>query len=154
MLLIVGGAGQGKRKIALEQTGCTQQDIGEDREIVDHLHLLIRKYLEQGWEISPLLEKMLNKQAVLCDEIGCGVDVYKRQEQLVQVLKEHDCLENASFIQNCGLPEEVICRDLTGELPKTGYFTTMVIQEKKDVYKRQVRILEEAQRMLQIESVK
>ena len=73
MLLIVGGAGQGKRKIALEQTGCTQQDIGEDREIVDHLHLLIRKYLEQGREISPLLEKMLNKKAVLCDEIGCGV---------------------------------------------------------------------------------
>lgn len=55
----------------------------------------------------------------------------KDLEQLVQVLKEHDCLENASFIQNCGLPEEVICRDLTGELPKTGYFTTMVIQEKK-----------------------
>ena len=82
MLLIVGGAGQGKLNIALEQTGCTVQDVGEDGLIVDSLHLLIRERLAQGRELSTWLEQMLPKQAVVCDELGCGVvpaDAFERR---------------------------------------------------------------------------
>ncbi len=82
MLLIVGGAKQGKRKIALEQTGCTLRDVGDGGAVVDRLHLLIREELKQGREISPLLERMLKKQAVVCDEIGCGIvpaDAFERR---------------------------------------------------------------------------
>ena len=55
----------------------------------------------------------------------------KDLQGLAEILRERGLLGQAALIQNCGLSDEVICRDLTGELPKTGYFTTVVIPEEK-----------------------
>ena len=35
----------------------------------------------------------------------------------------------ASLVQNCGLPDEKVCRDLAEGIPEAGYFTTIVIKE-------------------------
>lgn len=73
MMLLIGGANQGKLEIALRLTGCARDAARPGGEIVDKLHWLIREVLEQGGDLDALLQQMLTKQAVICDEIGCGI---------------------------------------------------------------------------------
>lgn len=55
----------------------------------------------------------------------------KRLSQTVQALQEKGMLEQAAMVQNCGLPEEAVCTDLS-TLPETaGYFATIIVGEKK-----------------------
>lgn len=82
MILIIGGASQGKLQFALRHTGCSLEDVGGDGTVADKLHLLIRESLEQDGDIDALLLRMLTKRAVICDEIGCGVvpvDAFERR---------------------------------------------------------------------------
>jgi adenosylcobinamide kinase/adenosylcobinamide-phosphate guanylyltransferase len=58
MILIIGGRGAGKREFARETLGCTPKNT------LPALH-----------ELDPLpsLEELLGYEAVICDEVGCGV---------------------------------------------------------------------------------
>lgn len=65
MILIVGGRGAGKRKFA-KTLGCAPE-----------------KTLYALHELTPLpsLEELLDYEAVICDEVGCGVVPLERRER-------------------------------------------------------------------------
>lgn len=92
MRLIVGGRAQGKR--AYVETWVPARLIADGKDCgpealeralaLDHLHLLIRRWLDAGK--SPLAEALaLAKRrpdlTVICDEVGCGVVPMDRAER-------------------------------------------------------------------------
>lgn len=59
---------------------------------------------------------------------------YKDLPAVYEQLKKHNMLETSSMICNCGLPDEIIYRDLSRYTPgvdKTGYFATIIAKENK-----------------------
>lgn len=66
MILIIGGRGAGKREFARETLGCDPKDT------LPALH-----------ELAPLpsLEELLGYEAVICDEVGCGVVPLERADR-------------------------------------------------------------------------
>ena len=76
MILLIGGAGQGKLAYALEKTGLGEADVARDpvsartRPIFAGLADWVRAHPGEG--LGDLLE--VNPDVViLCDEVGCGV---------------------------------------------------------------------------------
>lgn len=66
MILIIGGRGAGKREFARETLGCDPKDT------LPALHEL---------EPLPPLEELLGYEAVICDEVGCGVVPLERADR-------------------------------------------------------------------------
>ena len=66
MILIIGGRGAGKREFARETLGC------DPKNTLPALH-----------ELDPLpsLEELLGYEAVICDEMGCGVVPLERADR-------------------------------------------------------------------------
>ena len=50
--------------------------------------------------------------------------------QVAEALKESGQLERAALVEDCGLPTERICPDLTENMEKTGYFATVIVKEQ------------------------
>lgn len=81
-ILIIGGAYQGKRAFAEKKFHLNAQSFSDGADIplgekissiaVDHLHLLVRRMLEEDKPVSSLRQQ-LEGHIVLCDELGCGV---------------------------------------------------------------------------------
>lgn len=44
-------------------------------------------------------------------------------------LEKRGLLEHAAMVQNCGLPEEKICRDMTAATDDAGYFATIIVKD-------------------------
>ncbi len=65
MILIIGGQGAGKRRYAQER-GFAE----DDEAVLFDLHLFLKEHAEVDDE---LLETLLAKKAVVCNEIGCGI---------------------------------------------------------------------------------
>ena len=80
MILVVGGAGQGKLRFARELSGSADGDA-PDAAIFDKLHLAVRDCLREGGDLSALAEKALQSRVVVCDEIGCGIVPLDREER-------------------------------------------------------------------------
>lgn len=88
MLLITGGAFQGKFQYALalknaeestlkvaDPESCSYEEL-ETCHILRGFHLLIRRLLTEEREIYPLLETLLAKNPdilIITDELGCGI---------------------------------------------------------------------------------
>lgn len=53
----------------------------------------------------------------------------KALPQLISRLKEADMLEKAMLVQNCGLPDERILKNIPVDFDSPGYFTTVIIKE-------------------------
>ena len=66
MILIIGGRGAGKREFARETLGCTPKNT------LPALHEL---------DPLPCLEELLGYEAVICDEVGCGVVPLERADR-------------------------------------------------------------------------
>lgn len=66
MILIIGGRGAGKREFARETLDC------DPKNTLPALH-----------ELDPLppLEELLSYEAVICDEVGCGVVPMERADR-------------------------------------------------------------------------
>lgn len=66
MILIIGGRGAGKREFTRETLGC------DPKNTLAALH-----------ELDPLpsLEELLGYEAVICDEVGCGVVPLERADR-------------------------------------------------------------------------
>ncbi len=86
MRLILGGAYQGKCSWYLQQSGRSIQEVADgdtlelnkmpESDILNHLHILVRRLLQNKMDPSAWLEAYLTKHpdaTILCDEIGCGV---------------------------------------------------------------------------------
>lgn len=54
----------------------------------------------------------------------------KAMAEVKKILKERGLEEQTMAVQNCGLPDEVVCRSLNEISDDLGYFTTMIIKEK------------------------
>ena len=66
MILIVGGRGAGKREFAQKTLGCAPERTLPDL---------------QDREPLPSLEELLGYEAVICDEVGCGVVPLERRDR-------------------------------------------------------------------------
>lgn len=66
MILIIGGRGAGKQEFARETLGC------DPKNTLPALH-----------ELDPLpsLKELLSYEAVICDEVGCGVVPLERADR-------------------------------------------------------------------------
>ncbi len=77
MILVVGGAGQGKLAWTLKQSGLEIKDASSRPEdaapILTELEELIREQLAAGEDPQKLLPTLRKKEYVLCREVGCGV---------------------------------------------------------------------------------
>lgn len=51
--------------------------------------------------------------------------------EVLETLRGRGQLEHTMLVENCGLPGETVCRDLTRENPaeETGYFATVIVKE-------------------------
>lgn len=95
MVLIIGGACQGKLDFALRSGMTNEKEITDGAlcdldlpiatKTVTHLHLLIKRYIERGGWNEESKEHLLRRLAghvVICDEVGCGVVPIERTERL------------------------------------------------------------------------
>lgn len=77
MILVIGGAGQGKLAAALRNTGYTEADVtttpGADRPVLNGMADAVRAALAAGEVQEQTVSKLLRHAVVICDEVGCGV---------------------------------------------------------------------------------
>ena len=93
MKFITGGAYQGKLEYAkklypgtewTDGAGCSRREILSCG-AVDHFHLFVRRWLQEGKTPQELLRAILDKNRdliIVCDEIGCGLvptDAFERE---------------------------------------------------------------------------
>lgn len=84
MILLIGGAGQGKLAYALEKTGCTAEDVARDPESAKQRPILagLADWVKDHPEGT--LDELLSVNpgvVILCDEVGCGVVPVCREER-------------------------------------------------------------------------
>lgn len=74
MTLVIGGYGAGKLEYVKRGLGYSDSDISESPfdscKAAVNVHNLLRPGAD---EIPGLLEMLLQKEVVICDEVGCGV---------------------------------------------------------------------------------
>ena len=86
MILIIGGAFQGKKEYAKKTFGLKEEEVadgaccGEEElyqaKAVLHLHEFVRRSLKEGRDIGGMAERILPKNPsviLLCNELGSGV---------------------------------------------------------------------------------
>ena len=86
MILIIGGAFQGKKEYAKKTFGLKEEEFadgaccGEEElcqaNAVFHLHEFVRRCLKEGRDIGGMAERILQKNPsviLLCNELGSGV---------------------------------------------------------------------------------
>lgn len=94
MKLIIGGAGQGKLAYVLGQEQLDREQVAdgassswadfEDKPIIDHFPLLVKRLLSEGKEPYGYLEQLLAANPyciIICDEIGCGLVPMEQEER-------------------------------------------------------------------------
>lgn len=67
MILIIGGAYQGKEAFALEELKI------EKSAIFNNLHLKIKQVMAAEGDVEALLGEAMGYSAVICCEVGCGI---------------------------------------------------------------------------------
>ena len=78
MILVTGGAYQGKKEYAAKE-------FGNEYEIIGDYHLKVREQLKEGKDIFKEAERLLSendKIVITSDELGCGivpVDAFERE---------------------------------------------------------------------------
>ena len=81
MLLIVGGEGSGKRSFA-QTLGYTQADMADgvldERPVLFHLERMVFADPDSA---DALLEKLKDKETIICNEVGSGVIPADRAER-------------------------------------------------------------------------
>ncbi len=77
VILVTGGLAQGKLDWALARSGYTMEQTSPDPAstvpILTGLEELVRGTLEKGGEPESLLPALLEKEYVLCREVGAGI---------------------------------------------------------------------------------
>lgn len=71
-VLIIGGAYQGKRKVA--------ENLYPNLQIIENLHEIVRKMLQENKDPMSLLDT-LRGHVITCDEVGCGVVPIDRADE-------------------------------------------------------------------------
>ena len=113
MILVIGGAGQGKLDALLRNTTYTKADVtcalGEDKPVLYGLHDAVRTALAAGMTQEQIGAELMWHAAVICDEVGSGVvpvDRFEREWREVvgriccEIAKEADAVVRVF----CGIP--------------------------------------------------
>ena len=112
MTLIIGGAGQGKLRYALELSGLDASQVcdspEENKPILNHLETRLKR----SEHPLPVLEAFLTKRpdaVILCDEVGCGVVPMDREDRAWRERVGRTCCtlaERADRVVRvyCGIP--------------------------------------------------
>ncbi len=133
MILVTGGAFQGKTDFVKERFSLSDSDFADGescpfhqigyKPVLNRLHLLVKRMLEAGYSEEEMEASILQGlrsggcRMVLTDEIGCGIVPMKKEERLwrewagrlsCRLAKEADTV----VLIQCGLPTV-----LKGELP-------------------------------------
>ncbi len=109
MILVIGGAGQGKLDYVLEKTGYGPGDVARDPEaartkpIFAGLEAWLRTY--PAGSLDGLLEANPGV-IILCDEVGCGVVPMDREERAWREAVGRLCCALAA---RAGRVERVFC---------------------------------------------
>ena len=117
MVLILGGRGAGKTAFAktLGYTGADiSEDVFSDRPVLDHLEEAVRRDPDSA---ETLLPPLLQKELVLCCEVGSGVIPMEKEDRAYREAVGRLCCalaKEASAVVRvvCGIPPV-----LKGELP-------------------------------------
>lgn len=86
MILIIGGAFQGKKAYAektfflkeedfTDGACCTEEELYQAKAVL-HFHEFVRRSLKEGWDAAGLAERIFRKNPsviLLCNELGSGV---------------------------------------------------------------------------------
>ena len=108
-MLVVGGRGAGKRAFVMRQLGLgagqLSASLEDDAPVVYDVAELVR-HTPRG----QLLEPLCAKQAVICDEVGCGVVPLAAEERRWREEVGRLCCELAERADvvvrvSCGLPQ-------------------------------------------------
>lgn len=85
MILVIGGAAQGKLDVLLRNTNYTAEDtterLGEDKPVLLHLEKAVREAVLAGMTQEQILAELMWHEAVVCREVGCGVVPVERMER-------------------------------------------------------------------------
>lgn len=122
MILIIGGAFQGKRTFALKTFGLKEDQCTDgskcsfseafDKPALFHLHELIRRLLEEGIKPQEYLMPQLNNkkdQILICNEIGLGIvpiseDDRRLREEVGRILCLIADMSDEVYRLYCGIP--------------------------------------------------
>lgn len=109
MILVIGGAGQGKLDYVLEKTGCGPDEVAYDPETARTKPIFAGL---EGWvrtHPEETLEGLLEANpgiVVLCDEVGCGVVPMDQEERAWREAVGRLCCALAA---RAGRVERVFC---------------------------------------------
>lgn len=122
MILIIGGAYQGKLDYAMREFGFNAEEIADGKtasaeemftaRCICNLHLFIKRLCENGEdaeEFARLLYEKNSRCAVICDEIGSGIIPMEKSERFRREQTGRVCCFLAGCSEkviriNCGLP--------------------------------------------------
>jgi adenosyl cobinamide kinase/adenosyl cobinamide phosphate guanylyltransferase len=91
MILVIGGAGQGKLAYALDKWGISAAEVANDFKNAENARIFcdfqqaVQKTVAAGEDPAEKLEILLTRNPgliVLCDEVGCGVVPMDREERV------------------------------------------------------------------------
>lgn len=109
MILVLGGAGSGKRDY-VKSLGYSEQDIADGlidgRKVVYHLQNIVFDDPDRAPE---LLDALLLKEVVVCNEVGCGIVPLSARERQAREATGRLCIRLAARATRvvrlvCGIP--------------------------------------------------
>lgn len=130
MILIIGGAYEGKTQYAVKNLGITESEILDGKtceyrdlfsaKAVNNFHLLIKRLIESGENALEFVDKVYNsnpKITIISDEIGCGIIPLEKSDRIWREETGKACCKIAEMSDvvvriNCGIPTVI-----KGELP-------------------------------------
>lgn len=100
MILVIGGRGAGKKRFVTEVLGFSPEQLSEDGPVLYGLEEL---------EPLPPLESLLDREVVVCREVGCGVIPMDRGDRAWREAVGRLCCDlareaEAVYRLQCGLP--------------------------------------------------
>ena len=130
MILIIGGAYEGKTQYAVKNLGITESEILDGKtceyrdlysaKAVNKFHLLIKRLVESGENTLEIVDKVYNSNptiTIISDEIGCGIIPLEKSDRIWREETGKACCKIAEMSDvvvriNCGIPTVI-----KGELP-------------------------------------
>lgn len=90
----------------------------------------MKKGVLYGVSVGPGDPELLTLKAVRILERCSVIAAPQARSGGTLALEKSGRLAGAALVEDCGLPTERVCADLTGELEKTGYFAAVIVKER------------------------
>lgn len=125
MILIIGGAYEGKEEYAAKMLGISESEILDGQscdfngvftaKVVKNFHLLIKRLIEDGESSAAFVREICEKNpdiTIISDEIGCGIIPLEKKDRLWREEAGRACCiiaEKSSAVVriSCGIPSVI-----------------------------------------------